>query len=178
MKYSKAATDGGDNAPHDPVSQQIIALQEKIKKFKASGIIFWREDLDDNIPLKLRFVSLQSGKVDIFRNLEDFDNGADALNSRPIDLKDYDVETDYNKFPVGNITVGSLLNKAISGQKDFSLIDIARSEYDLVEAHKRFRFFIIPRVMNETRPLKMVEFMATDEEAYKKWIATFRRSCR
>lgn len=100
------------------------------------------------------------------------------MNSRPINLTQYGVESDYNLFPRGNTTALSYLNKAIAGQSEFSVLDVATSEYNLIEANKKFRFFLIPRIINEIKPLKMIEFMCTNEEAYKKWLNAFRQGCR
>lgn len=107
-----------------------------------------------------------------------FDNGADPRNARPLDLSQYGVEADYNQFPRGNTTAISYLNKVMAGQSEFSVLDLATSDFDLVAASKKFRFFLIPRILNEIKPLKMIEFMCTDEEAYKKWLNVFRKGCR
>ena len=160
------------------MDQIIEELRRRIKKFKANGIIFWRQDLDDNSPLKERYASLANGKLDIYKNEEEFDNNENPLNEHPFDLSQYAVETDYNKFPKGNVTAGTFINRAFAGQGEFSALNIATSNYDLVHASKNFRFFLIPRVINETKPLKLAEFMSTDEESHKKWLSAFRKSCR
>ena len=107
-----------------------------------------------------------------------FDNGADPRNDRPVDLSQYVLEADYNHFPRGNTTAGSYLNEVMAGQSEFSVLDIATSQFDLVAASKKFRFFLVPRILNEIKPLKIMEFMSTDEEAYKKWLKAFKRGCR
>lgn len=71
VKYKPSS--GGDNEGPPSVEEQLHALQHKIKHFKANGLIFWREDLDDNTPLKLRFASLTNGLVDIYRNEEEYE---------------------------------------------------------------------------------------------------------
>jgi len=178
VKYNQAASAGGVEDEYTSAEIHIKTLRSKIKHFKANGIIFWREDLDDNTPLKLRFASLAKGVLDIYKDEEAFDDGADPLNPRPLDLTEHTVEADYNNFPHGNKTAISYLNNAMAGQSEFSVLDIATSDYDLVLASKKFRFFLIPRIINEIKPLKMTEFMCTDEASYKKWINALREGCR
>ena len=71
VKYQQSPG-GGDEQEPPSVDSQIEALKHKIKHFKANGIIFWRDDLDDNTPLKLRFASLMNGLVDIYSNEEEY----------------------------------------------------------------------------------------------------------
>lgn len=177
MSYEQSTTNG-DRDLVDCLKTRTVKLRNKIKHFEASGIIFWRQDLDDNTPLKLRFAVIKNGSVDIYRNENEFMKGCDPLNSRSIDLSQYAVQSDYNHFPTGNTTVGSIFNKAVAGQSEFSVLEIASSDYDLVLAIKKFRLFLVPRILNEVKPLKIAEFMCTDEEAYKKWLAAFRQGCR
>eukprot|EP00603_Paraphysomonas_imperforata_P013648 CAMPEP_0114481370 /NCGR_PEP_ID=MMETSP0104-20121206/17649_1 /TAXON_ID=37642 ORGANISM="Paraphysomonas imperforata, Strain PA2" /NCGR_SAMPLE_ID=MMETSP0104 /ASSEMBLY_ACC=CAM_ASM_000202 /LENGTH=388 /DNA_ID=CAMNT_0001656957 /DNA_START=21 /DNA_END=1184 /DNA_ORIENTATION=- len=174
INYQSSPTDVGDEDNKDDLEMKLKNLQEKIKHFKANGLIFWREDLDDNTPLKLRYASLSSGKVDIYKHEKAFMTGEDPLNARSLDL----AETDYNHFPKGNTTASSWINNATAGQSEFSVLEIATSEYDLVQAIKKFRLFLIPRVLNEVKPLKIIEFMCTDEEAYKQWISALKQGCR
>eukprot|EP00603_Paraphysomonas_imperforata_P012649 CAMPEP_0114466858 /NCGR_PEP_ID=MMETSP0104-20121206/9302_1 /TAXON_ID=37642 ORGANISM="Paraphysomonas imperforata, Strain PA2" /NCGR_SAMPLE_ID=MMETSP0104 /ASSEMBLY_ACC=CAM_ASM_000202 /LENGTH=420 /DNA_ID=CAMNT_0001640263 /DNA_START=82 /DNA_END=1347 /DNA_ORIENTATION=+ len=178
INYQSSPTDVGDEDNKDDLEMKLKNLQEKIKHFKANGLIFWREDLDDNTPLKLRYASLSSGKVDIYKHEKAFMTGEDPLNARSLDLSQYAVETDYNHFPKGNTTASSWINNATAGQSEFSVLEIATSEYDLVQAIKKFRLFLIPRVLNEVKPLKIIEFMCTDEEAYKQWISALKQGCR
>lgn len=72
MKYKQSAGGQEHDESSSSVESQIQHLQQKIKSFKANGVIFWREDLDDNTPLKLRFASLMNGLVDIYRNEEEY----------------------------------------------------------------------------------------------------------
>lgn len=179
MKYKHPfASEGGAEEELLSLEEQMQLLKKRIKHFKATGVIFWREDLDDNTPLKLRFASLANGSVDIYKSEDDFNNGANPLNDRPLNLAQYHFESDYNNFPKGNKTAQSFLNNAIAGQSEFSLLNIATSNYDLVQASKKYRFFLMPRVLNEIKPIKMTEFMCTDEAAYKKWLHAFRQGCR
>jgi hypothetical protein len=55
---------------------------------------------------------------------------------------------------------------------------LATSDYDLVDAVKKYRFMLVPRVFSELSPLPIGDFMASDEQAYKLWVKSLSRVIR
>eukprot|EP00602_Paraphysomonas_sp_CaronLab_P005541 CAMPEP_0185025428 /NCGR_PEP_ID=MMETSP1103-20130426/8390_1 /TAXON_ID=36769 /ORGANISM="Paraphysomonas bandaiensis, Strain Caron Lab Isolate" /LENGTH=318 /DNA_ID=CAMNT_0027558627 /DNA_START=310 /DNA_END=1266 /DNA_ORIENTATION=- len=145
---------------------------------RARGALWMRQSLSKGGELQLCYAVLEKGKLDIYRKESDFVNHENPINQRPFQLWKYRLELDPRKFNRGLTSASKSLRKLATGQGEFSITQLATSDYDLKEAVHKYRFILYPKVLSELTPLATGEFMANDEQSYKLWIKALSRVIR
>lgn len=148
---------------------------EELVNTRATGEIWMRQSLSRGGKLEICFGVLENGKFDIYRNEDDYNSNHNPITKKPFQLWKYRIESDVKKFSTDNVSLVNSLRSAVTGQGEFSVATLATSEYDLVEAVKKYRFLLVPKILSELSPLPIGDFMASDETAYKLWTKSLGR---
>ncbi len=118
--------------------------------------MFWRKSLSAGGDFRECYAVLEKGKLDFFKKESDYVNAEDPLNKKIIKMGDYALETNYRydlltsncRFSVlmTMCTVRSKFESNGNPMAGISQLMILRSEYDLKEAAKKYKFVLVPKV--------------------------------
>ena len=116
--------------------------------------------------------------MDLYYKEKDYRENANPVNSKPIKLWQFDLETDHRKYSKNVTSLTSALKSTMMGNEDFALKDLMGSEHDLQFASRNFKFGLVPKVSSELMASVVHEFLAHDEKTYKQWTQTLQTVIR
>eukprot|EP01038_Epipyxis_sp_PR26KG_P004345 gene4345-6149_t len=166
--YNKANT-----SDRNELIATAAAAQEAIKtKLK---MVLWKRQSIENGGLFIQyFTVLEKGKLDFYAKEKDYRDNTNPINSKPIKLWQYDLETDPKKYSRTVTSLSSTVKSAMLGNEDFSMSDLLTSEHDLQLASKNYKFGLLPKVSSELMASTHHEFLAHDERAYSQWVTALK----
>lgn len=151
--------------------QKMTTMQEETR-LKLKSYLFKRQPIEEGGLFVKYFAVLEKGRLDFYKQEKDFVNNANPVNSKPIKLWQFDLETDHRKYAKNVTSLGSTMKSAMIGNEDFSMMDLLNSEYDLQLASRNYKFGLLPKVSSELSASTVYEFVSYDEKNYKQWTAT------
>jgi hypothetical protein len=135
---------------------------------KARGVLFWQKPIHEGGKFRECCCVLDKGEFFFYKPdlaLKDT-YPKNALNRKPINFFDYTVTTDARRFQH---------HFNVLGQSALTMSDRMRSPYNLREAEEKFKLALMPKYSSELSPLPDIVLMATDEEAFERWLETFAK---
>lgn len=148
-----------------------LAHAQEATKFKLRAELWKRQSIEDGGLFIKYFAVLEKGRLDFYNREKDYRENANPVNSKPIKLWQYTLETDHRKYTKNVTSLGSTMKSAMLGNEDFAMSDLLTSPYDLQFASRNYKFGLLPKVSSELMASTNYEFLAHDERSYKQWIS-------
>ena len=123
-----------DTAPVDQVLELKLSLRRVVEDTKSEGWIFLRQPPAKGGNFVKKYAVLANGRLEFFRNDQDFMNHKNPVSKKPIKLYQYRLETDTKRFSRDVVNLSSALLAGVLGHRDFSLQDIYSSPDNLEKA--------------------------------------------
>ena len=161
----------GENTARAILAESLARAQEATK-LKLKGNIWKRQPIEDGGLFVKYYGVLEKGRLDLYYREKDYRENANPINSKPIKLWQFDLETDHRKYAKNVTSLTSAFKSSMMGNEDFAMKDLLSSEYDLQYASRNFKFGLVPKVSSELMASVVHEFLAHDEKTYKQWTQT------
>lgn len=171
----KAVSGGAGESKED--GRQIgtaasLAAANEATKLKVRAFLWKRQSIEDGGLFVKYYAVLDKGRLDLYHREKDYRENANPVNSKPIKLWQYDLETDHRKYSKSVTSLTTAMKSTFMGNEDFSMADLLTAEYDLQYASRNFKFGLVPKVSSELVASSAHEFLAHDEKTFKNWTQT------
>lgn len=172
LKGSNSGNGSKDNKniTTEQVNAEKLAAAQEATKFKMRATLWKRQPIEDGGLFIQYFAVLEKGRLDLYKKEKDYRENANPVNSKPIKLWQYDLETDPRRYAKNVTSLTSTMKRGVMGNEDFAMSDLLSSKADLQFASRNFKFGLIPKVSSELMASTNYEFLAHDERTYKQWI--------